>query len=381
MSGGGWMGVFPVIDMAETLCNTPRRMRGRGTLAALAAASALVSPLPAAALDVLERPAALTARLASLVQLDVTNAGERLVSVGERGAILLSDDRGMSWRQAVVPVSVTLTRVRFPDANNGWAVGHGGVVLHTGDGGETWSRQLDGIAAARMELAAATAEMGDADASRRRLREAERLVAEGPDKPLLSLYFADARRGLVVGAYGLAFATEDGGRTWSSLMGRLQAADGRHLYAAGAVGDALYIAGEQGVLLVSDDGGRTFSRAAFPGKGTSFGMLAASSGVLVYGLKGSVHRGEAGGRWTRIDMPAASVTAGARLPDGALVLGNESGQIFRSRDDGRSFQPVPADGRVPVTGLAVAADGALVRSGMRGVGRVAFDDNDEEARK
>src|SRR5690554_6830126 len=35
----------------------------------------------------------------------VTKAGERLVAVGQRGHILLSDDAGESWRQAQVSVS------------------------------------------------------------------------------------------------------------------------------------------------------------------------------------------------------------------------------------------------------------------------------------
>ncbi len=54
---------------------------------------------------------------------------------GERGIVLLSDDAGVSWRQAKVPVSVSLTAVQFVDAEQGWAVGHLGVVLHTQDGG------------------------------------------------------------------------------------------------------------------------------------------------------------------------------------------------------------------------------------------------------
>ncbi|ODV41971.1 hypothetical protein AWV79_31155 [Cupriavidus sp. UYMMa02A] len=106
-------------------------------------------------------PAMIPDKAASLVRLSVTLAGERLVSAGERGVILLSDDNGKTWRQAKVPVSAALTRVRFVDSRNGWAVGHGGVVLATRDAGETWQKQLDGAAAAQLELAAARREDGD----------------------------------------------------------------------------------------------------------------------------------------------------------------------------------------------------------------------------
>ncbi|MBT5709850.1 hypothetical protein HOI71_02315, partial [Candidatus Poribacteria bacterium] len=29
----------------------------------------------------------------------------------------------------------------FPDANNGWVVGEGGMIAHTADGGRTWEKQ------------------------------------------------------------------------------------------------------------------------------------------------------------------------------------------------------------------------------------------------
>src|SRR5262245_34615947 len=34
-----------------------------------------------------------------------------------------------------------LTSVAFVDPQHGWAVGSGGVILHTNDGGATWNRQ------------------------------------------------------------------------------------------------------------------------------------------------------------------------------------------------------------------------------------------------
>lgn len=96
--------------------------------------------------DVLEVPALETDLAAESLLLDVEYAGERLVAVGERGHIVYSDNGGESWTQAEVPVSTTLTGVDFPEGNTeeGWAVGHSGVILHTSDGGETWNHQFDG---------------------------------------------------------------------------------------------------------------------------------------------------------------------------------------------------------------------------------------------
>ncbi|WP_290522481.1 YCF48-related protein [Alcanivorax sp.] len=73
--------------------------------------------------------------------LDLADAGGRIVAVGDRGKILYSDDEGAHWQVAASPTEVLLTSVCFADARHGWAVGHDALVLGTTDGGETWSLQ------------------------------------------------------------------------------------------------------------------------------------------------------------------------------------------------------------------------------------------------
>src|SRR5213593_949007 len=75
--------------------------------------------------EALDRPALPVAMAAKSMLLGAAQAGERLVAVGERGIVVLSEDAGRTWRQARVPVSVTLTAVRFVDAKQGFVVGHG----------------------------------------------------------------------------------------------------------------------------------------------------------------------------------------------------------------------------------------------------------------
>ena len=62
---------------------------------------------------------------------------------GERGWCCSPTTRARTGaRPAKVPVDATLTAVSFTDdARQGWAVGHLGVILHSTDGGETWSVQ------------------------------------------------------------------------------------------------------------------------------------------------------------------------------------------------------------------------------------------------
>lgn len=327
--------------------------------------------------DLLDLPARADVRAQAGTQLAIARAGRRLVSVGVRGTVMLSDDDGRSWRQArSVPVSVALTGVHFTSPEEGWAVGHSGVVLHSADGGESWARQLDGREAARIVLEDARARVaaGDtSDAAARALRDAERLVEDGPDKPLLGVHFSDARHGWVVGAYGLALSTRDGGEHWRSLVGHIPNPRGNHLYSVHADGDVLLIAGEQGALFRSVDGGNRFEAIETPYEGTFFGALALDGGALLaYGLRGNAWRSdERIAAWTQVALGLPVTLVGAqRLADGSIVLADESGRLLRSTDGAHSFAALPAGAATGLSGFVQAADGALVVSGARGVARL-----------
>lgn len=319
--------------------------------------------------DVLERPALtrVAERAVASVMLGLGRAGARLVAVGERGMILLSDDGGARWQQAAVPVSVTLTSVHFADAQHGWAAGHSGVVLGTTDGGQSWTKLLDGkLAAARVAEEAKKPGASPAFAA-----EAERLVADGPDKPFLAIHFRDARHGLVAGAYGLLFSTADGGRTWQPLQARLDNPRGLHLYSIHDAGDALYIAGEQGALFVSRNGGSDFESLPTPYPGSYFGVLGSGGTLLVFGMRGNAWwSADQGASWHRSAVPGPNtLTAGTVLDGGRIVLVDDAGNVLASEDGGRSFAPAGLAKLTPLNAVAAGAGGGLVVAGVRGLAR------------
>lgn len=317
------------------------------------------------------RPAIQVRAALGSVLLDATHAGKRLVVVGERGIVLLSDDNGQTWRQARVPVSITLTRVRFASSIMGWAVGHYGTVLHTADGGETWERQLDGSTAARLALAAAEAlakARPDDARTKRHLAEAARLVKDGPDKPFLDLYFFDDRRGLIVGAFNLIFDTDDGGKTWRPLLDRLSNPKGLHLNAISGDGDTLFIAGERGLVLRSDDGGATFATVSTPYEGSYFAVSLARPGeVLLAGLRGNVFRStDRGTTWQKVEgAPSVSISAVTATTDQTILLANHAGQLFISR--GGPLERLSAPPLPPFAAVLPLDDGTLLGVGVRGV--------------
>ena len=337
------------------------------------------SPAQAAAVgDALSTPAMLAPQAQHAVLLDLARAGARLVAVGERGVVLLSDDNGISWRQASVPVSVSLTAVQFADANTGWAVGHAGVVLVSHDGGEHWNVQLDGVRAAQLELQAAKQQLPNAtdqDAAAARVQTAERFVSEGPDKPFLALKFIDDKHGLIVGAYGLAFQTSDGGRTWQSLMGHIDNPMGAHLYAIARQGEHWFIAGEQGYLARSDDRGQSFAALESPYAGSFFALQIRDDGTLLAaGLKGNAFvSNDLGESFQPAPVPVPiSFSDAIRTDDGQLLLVNQAGALFRtSSQPGALLKPYAQPLGMPAASVIQAADGSLVLAGFTGVARIS----------
>lgn len=293
----------------------------------LLAAAGMGLSLPAATQpvgDALSRPSVKLAKPARGVLLSAAQAGERVVAVGERGLIALSDDRGQTWRQVPSPASVTLTMVRFADASHGVAVGHGGMVLVTRDGGDTWQQRLDGRRAAELALKAAITE--------REQVHAQRLVDDGPDKPLLDVLLWDTRRMLVVGAYGLAFYSEDGGDTWTSWMHKVPNPNGFHWYVVRRQGETVMLAGEQGLMARSIDGGQRFEALTSPYRGSWFaGEFAADGSLVLAGLRGNLWRStDVGQTWGQLLVPVpASLVGGAVTRDGAVAFVNQAGFVVR----------------------------------------------------
>ncbi|WP_233808709.1 WD40/YVTN/BNR-like repeat-containing protein [Paraburkholderia sp. HP33-1] len=342
----------------------PTRWHARALLAACFGAFGVSAAWSATPIGpALDRPAVISQRAAQSVLLGIAQAGNRLVAVGERGIVVVSDNDAATWRQVSVPVSVTLTAVHFADNKHGYAVGHSGTVLATADGGETWTRVLDGRQAAQISLAAAQTN-GNAAA----LRDAERLEADGPDKPLLDLLVLDARRVIVIGAYGMAYSTTDGGQNWTSWADRLDNSRGLHLYAIRRHGERILVCGEQGLVRLSKDGGQTFAAIKPPYSGSFFtAELPSDHEIVVAGLRGNMLRSlDAGASWKQITAPdAASITGSALRPDGSLVLVDQAGMVL-SESEGAlvalNRTPLPS-----LTGVFRERDGSLLTLSVRGI--------------
>jgi photosystem II stability/assembly factor-like uncharacterized protein len=334
---------------------------GGGLLAALLTVA--VADVANDPLDESNKPAEILPLASRSLLLDVASAGSRLIAVGDRGHVLLSDDAGATWRQAKqVPTRAMLTAVYFVDGTNGWAVGHDETILNSTDGGETWTRSH---------------------------------FAPEAQQPLLDVWFADASRGIAVGAYGTYFTTSDGGKTWANTKFAVTApaapaatnkpaADEEfedelppdyHLNRIVAAGSRLYIGAEAGNLYTSVDGGTTWTQLASPYDGSFYGLLPLEGdGLLAFGLRGNLWRSaDAGATWIKIETgTVAMLTDGLRKPDGTLVVAGLSGTVLVSRDGGVTWALQGQDDRKGIAALAPAGGDRVLTVGEAGAKIIAL---------
>lgn len=220
-------------------------------------------------------------------------SAEVAVAVGLGGTIVRSSDGGATW-QRVRESGGWLAGVAFADAKRGFAVGHAEgeerLVLRSDDGGATW-------------------------------REAPGLPEIGAKATLRAIEFRDAQVGVAVGSGGLVLVTTDGGLQWSA---RAPAGLGdAYLRALCFQGEELWIAGERGLLLRSADLGATVVRLAVPDDGKLMGVAFATPKVGWTTTMGGrlLATQDGGASWAAIAKSDADAMTGIALrPDAALAV-------------------------------------------------------------
>ncbi len=270
--------------------------------------------------------------------LGAARAGDRLVAVGDRGQVLLSDDNGHTWRLRHAATAELLTAVLFTSPREGWAVGQDERVEHTGDGGENWTEQH---------------------------------VAADSDQALFTVALLGPSHLFTSGAYNITLETTDGTHWTAGKIPDLD--DDYHLNCAIARGDDLLVTGEAGHAFLRQSG--AWVKIPVPYDGSQFGCLVDNQGRFYsFGLRGSLFRAVRGvAGWKRLPTPdERSIFGGTKLADGRLAMVGSNGlaMLFDPATD--RIAPLESNTGATLSGAVETADGALLAVGEDGVHRLAL---------
>lgn len=325
--------------------------------------------------DPLHASAVISATPAIEPMLAISRAGKHLVAVGARGVVIVSNDVGTDWTQAVVPVQSDLVAVQFLNARDGWACGHDGVVLHTSNGGHTWIKQLDGVKA-RVEFESYYRQRREngGNSVAANLHEVHLNYDSGPWLPWLGVLFVSQKVGYIAGSFGNIAMTSNGGKTWRPWFSHIDNPKFLNLNAIQLVGGAIYIAGEQGEIYKLDTKNKKFVSRPTGYLGSLFGVTGTKKVLIAFGMQGSIYRSKNRGKtWTKsIDPSKSSIMNGVVLQDGQIILVNLDGELLVSRDSGKVFYVMKHVQSTPLSDLISIGKTRIVLTGLNGVKDVAI---------
>ncbi|PHS02176.1 MAG: hypothetical protein COA80_01630 [Leeuwenhoekiella sp.] len=307
-------------------------------------------PVPVSAQgDALETPARPTEMAEHSLILDITRTGDRLFAVGERGHIIWTDNlNSLSWEQSAVPVRTTLTSCFFADASIGWAVGHDGVVLKTEDGGFTWHTQLNGFEANKLMAQHATALRAQAE---------QALSDAAPEE-------TSARQEAFEAAeYGaqdaISFLEEGASRPFLDVWFRNEQEG--------------FVIGAFGLILRTIDGGESwtpwFDRLDNPYSLHLNSIRKIGQALYITAEAGALFRSTDNGQtWQRLDSPYDGSLFGILgSGDGRLITFGLRGHVFQSLDGGDSWTEIETGTSSSLFGGTLLPDGRAVLVGTQGV--------------
>lgn len=232
---------------------------------------------------------------------DLVRFDDRLVAVGERGTIILSEDMGDTWKKIHSDRELPVTLTGISSYGNGLllVVGHDGVLLRSEDAGESWTKILH------------SEESGD---------------------PLLGTWSADGMSIFAYGSFGRFLRSSDAGLSWEELELDIH---GEHLNDfAGDQERLQMMVGEMGLVLRSDNHGQDWDRIEPFYRGSLFGIAHLQDSTWVtYGMRGHVFvTHDDGETWAQIELPHRLPLYGhAEEADGIIIVGTGGAFVNISR--------------------------------------------------
>lgn len=218
------------------------------------------------------------------------------------------------WQAQTSGVTDNLNSVFFVDENTGWAVGVGGRIITTTNGGSLWAQQVSNTASS-----------------------------------LNSVFFTSALTGYAAGAAGVICKTTNGGASWQSSNVTGVAVITEISFANVSTG---YLCGSNtggdGIAAVTTNAGSTWQVVIVTAVGLN--CLYAVNGTTAYtaGISGLVFRTTNGGaNWVQQTTPSTNFVSSIVFPDpsnGYFTTLGITEQVYRSTNSGSNWTEVTSPG-------------------------------------
>ena len=257
--------------------------------------------------------------------------------VGRSGFFLTTPDQGKTWQKGVVKLGEekpALFSVAVLESGAIVAVGEFGAIARSEDQGKTWSRSPF---TTKVEAPAKGAPAPDPECQLAGEAESENDDVV-PESRLTDVAFLDDKVGLITAEFGLILRSDDGGKTFK----RQNSCADRMLYSVSGMGAKRAIAvGAEGSAVESSDGGVTWHKRQTGTPEHLFGVYANESQTIVLGAAGVVLTRGANG--TLVSAPSdvhGWLTSAWVDASGKGVIVGGRGYLRTTPDGGKTQQRV-----------------------------------------
>ncbi len=278
---------------------------------------------------------------------------------GRWGTILHTSDGGKTWTKQNTGSIDLLTSISFVDAKTGWAVGDRGTILHTSDGGKTWVKQKSPVALLLMGVQFLSPLKGWAVGEKTTIIHTDdggktwAVQFKDTDFILRGVSFCDEMNGWACGEYGYIFHTTNGGATWTKQAGRYVISDATgeieaddYLFQITAIDPrTAWAVGIDSIVRRTTDGGATWNKMNVTLPRTHIFAVTHNAGRIIMGGTGLLASGRdnpGNVEPAKVDPPVTYGFIGGvcqRGKAGFAAVGKR-GWIYFSNETGTSWHKV-----------------------------------------